>query len=410
MSRNGGGPVNHDAFTYVAMVLLAVVFAVIAWAVIRDPFLILYRGLRIGEAAVLGLFDPKAAQIRDWLLVHPASSLTMEHVKLLAEDIGKPWRWLTVVTCVGCAAGMMMGRSDGKISRSFTLKSFIEAQAAQFPILTPLLHSSPEGQARAPGSVPVEVEGTWEEALQPHEWAAYHGVLVRDGVVDQAAAAARFAAQLGPAWAGAAGLPRHVTAFMAVLALHGAQKRDEARALAGEIAQCWRPRRGLVLPSRLAKRIGRVLADPAIGEPALALAAEHHFRHSALYRVITWARERGGNLASSNFIWLRLEDRTLWYVLNGVGRKPCWAEAAGVRAHFDAEMLPLRLAEVRRRRAKDATGSSSPEVSAQGDAPALRAHPLDEPAVEAAVAALQEWITQVKPDIPRGRGAAAKAA
>ncbi len=43
--------------------------------------------------------------------------------------------------------------------------------------------------------------------------------------------------------------------------------------------------------------------------------------------------KRKGVLASSQFIWLRPYDRTLWYALNQIGGKATWAEAAGPWAH-----------------------------------------------------------------------------
>jgi intracellular multiplication protein IcmP len=45
----------------------------------------------------------------------------------------------------------------------------------------------------------------------------------------------------------------------------------------------------------------------------------------------------GGVLAPAQFLWLRAEDRNLWYPLNNLGRRSFHAEGAGAMAHYLAE-------------------------------------------------------------------------
>ena len=54
--------------------------------------------------------------------------------------------------------------------------------------------------------------------------------------------------------------------------------------------------------------------------------------------VLRWGRYIGGLLAPAAFIWLRGEDRALWYPLNNLGRRSYHSEAAGAMAHFMAEL------------------------------------------------------------------------
>ena len=53
--------------------------------------------------------------------------------------------------------------------------------------------------------------------------------------------------------------------------------------------------------------------------------------------VLRWARAQGGVLAPAQFLWLRAEDRALWYPLNNLGRRAFHSEGAGAMAHFMAE-------------------------------------------------------------------------
>ncbi|WP_192484605.1 MULTISPECIES: hypothetical protein [Cysteiniphilum] len=66
------------------------------------------------------------------------------------------------------------------------------------------------------------------------------------------------------------------------------------------------------------------------------IITEHHFTSTLLCELLAQAR-RGGILASSGFLWLKKVNRTLWYVLNNVGRKTFFVEGAAVIVHWQAE-------------------------------------------------------------------------
>lgn len=46
-----------------------------------------------------------------------------------------------------------------------------------------------------------------------------------------------------------------------------------------------------------------------------------------------------GVFPSSDFLWLKKENRTLWYMLNGVGRGVSWIESAGPWSHYLSEKI-----------------------------------------------------------------------
>lgn len=45
-----------------------------------------------------------------------------------------------------------------------------------------------------------------------------------------------------------------------------------------------------------------------------------------------------GKCISSDFIWLKVHNRTLWYTLNQVGGRTAWSEASGPSAHYLSEV------------------------------------------------------------------------
>ncbi len=60
----------------------------------------------------------------------------------------------------------------------------------------------------------------------------------------------------------------------------------------------------------------------------------HGMYFPTLLMSLLMQAKRKGVLESSQYIWLRPYDRTLWYSLNQMGGYACWAEAAGPWAHY----------------------------------------------------------------------------
>jgi hypothetical protein len=80
------------------------------------------------------------------------------------------------------------------------------------------------------------------------------------------------------------------------------------------------------------------IADPQNerGRKVASILAQSHFVPSKLVRLLM-AAQKTGIISSSDFIWLKAIDRTLFYALNDVGRQVACVEAAGIRAHVLAE-------------------------------------------------------------------------
>lgn len=68
------------------------------------------------------------------------------------------------------------------------------------------------------------------------------------------------------------------------------------------------------------------------------MANEHAWKVTALLRVIEEGKKNRGVLASASFVWLRTQDRKIWYALNALGGDAVMVEAAAAMAHYKAEM------------------------------------------------------------------------
>lgn len=75
---------------------------------------------------------------------------------------------------------------------------------------------------------------------------------------------------------------------------------------------------------------------------ARKLFGVHHWEYTYLYALFKLAK-RNGKITHTNFIWLKPQDRILFYVLNTVGRATPHTEAAAAFAQYDFEMQCARM-------------------------------------------------------------------
>jgi len=73
------------------------------------------------------------------------------------------------------------------------------------------------------------------------------------------------------------------------------------------------------------------------GAQMLEIANRHAWLESAFPAMLTYARKDRGVLPAAAFLWLKAEDRALWYILDNVGSEAVMIESSGAMAHFRAE-------------------------------------------------------------------------
>jgi len=83
-------------------------------------------------------------------------------------------------------------------------------------------------------------------------------------------------------------------------------------------------------------RIDKVLMGKP-GKQMRQIADKHAWLESAFPAMLTYARKDRGVLPAAAFLWIKAEDRRLWYILDNVGSEAVMIESAGAMAHFRAE-------------------------------------------------------------------------
>jgi hypothetical protein len=83
-------------------------------------------------------------------------------------------------------------------------------------------------------------------------------------------------------------------------------------------------------------RIDKILQGKP-GKQMREIADKHAWVESAFPAMLTYARKDRGVLPAAAFLWLKAEDRGLWYILDNVGSEAVMIESSGAMAHFRAE-------------------------------------------------------------------------
>jgi len=340
------------------------------WHYTQDFWLTnLFRWLRYGEVWVVNLFSPHYDACLTWLryaqlhTTQPSPSMVAvtnacfgnSYVSLPANEAASYYslslppiialgtmtesyfRWPVAAILLPIGFYVLMYSPHTKFMTKHTLETLIATQAKMWPIISPIVKFNPSKTGRILGDPVPEKLPLFAEALSPEEWVSWNKITVTNGIPDRDATRRAFVRQLGPRWNGVNTAPPYMQALLAAFAAKGAQKREESDEILGRIALAWSPEKGFRMESKLAADVSRILRDPDMGGKIVGIADKHAYRTTALLGVLRWARANGGVLAPAQFLWLRAEDRALWYPMNNLGRRSFHSEGAGAMAHFMAE-------------------------------------------------------------------------
>jgi len=227
-----------------------------------------------------------------------------------------------------------------KYKRRMNLEGILTEHAKNFPVIAPFVKFNPSKlKARPPGDPVPENLPLFAEALSPEEWIAYHNIPYINKKLDRDKAFHALSEQLGQRWRGPENLPLHIKALYAAFVLKATRKRKESDVLMNNLSLAWSHDKGLRIPGKLKREINRIIADPKTQEVVTKYANKHAFVTTAMIRALSRARDEGGVLSPSQFLWLRGYDRTLWYPLNNLGRKAYHPEAMGATTHYTYELI-----------------------------------------------------------------------
>lgn len=307
--------------------------------------------------------------------------MTYEEAFQIANFSGRYVGWL-VAALIGFGALRLATRTPiARFRRNMTMKKLLEQKALKFPAVRPIVGLDIEKKPMDRGpwasmrssidfcmvekliyGLPGGVEDTPENRrfLKGISWRDVDRSHVSEYRLDREKAKVAFERQLGipivqegiiniPAWRS---WPKHYKALIAVFLLRGFPKTPDDRERSDRLLvqfndsfyypnyrKTGKPE--IVLDDLNTEGVEDVLAgyldNPGGNQRELVnILRSHAYLTTLMFKLLHSARKRG-ILTTADFIWLRPIDRTLWYLLNGAGRRTAPTEAAGPWAHYEVE-------------------------------------------------------------------------
>lgn len=352
MSQQQKSP--HEEFIMAFIVVFLVVgISWLIWKMFHVQLTETLRWIRICEMWIGTFLHGGAREFTTELGVHTldswrnalrglnSSTFTPDLIRITTPIAVEPIRIVFVVLLGIMAIYVIFKGPNTKYRRRMHLEDLMVEQAKSFPAITPFLTFDPREQVppRAPGMPVPKKLPIFAEALSPEEWLAHHEVTFQAGHIDINKAWQALGQQLGRRWQGPEQLPWHTQGLYAAFAYKHVRKRKECDALLHDLARAWTAEGGMKISSGLKKRIRKAIRDPKVGGSLKKYTDQHAYETTVILRCLMAARQEGGVLAPAEFLWLRGQDRALWYPLNNLGRKSYHAEAAGAMVHFTNELI-----------------------------------------------------------------------
>jgi len=325
----GDGQEMNIIYMAVGVIALVLIFGYVFYAqLVQGVFFVKFHELKFISFFVRS--DDIQAVI-NWGNQIPYSKVKIDDLEGLFSVVGFYLKFPLTLVGLGLGIFLMIKHPDKGYDSIESMETLRAKMTPVYPAITVVQDQRVDQQ-------PVE-DGPWAMGLTPIEFAKKNKLLYRDITnaikVDGLRAKSVFASQLGPIWTGVKNLPPHQRAIFAVLATYVSYERKTADKLLEQMAG------SATFNSVKAGKINYAGIDEVLkrfgSSPAVKQILTHHaYVYTIFAELLTTARKTG-IVANSLYLWIKPIDRTLWYVLNNVGRKAVFTETAAVHAHWLAE-------------------------------------------------------------------------
>lgn len=283
------------------------------------------------------VYPPAQAQVSQ-IKNTAATSITPTMLGDISTTVGNYFRYPFAVLLAVLAVIVYLSNPNMRYKKTHNMQSLVNEEKENWPQISPVADLNLTSED-------ID-EGPWAMAMSPMQFAKNTNLLQEEKVVvsevnfDQRGkitvsllreeAYRVFSLQLGRYWTGVDNLNLHTKALFAIFAARANRDRDGSTALLLQISGS--SKTGTLNYSGTEE----LLAKHKNSKFVTKVINTHAFVLTAMASMLEHART-DGVLASAEFLWLKPIDRSLWYMLNSVGRQTVFSEIAGPFAHWLAE-------------------------------------------------------------------------
>jgi intracellular multiplication protein IcmP len=305
---------------------------------VRAVLIFAFFKIKLAEIAIISLFTESLSTLAQQIKNTNPGAVNLLQVGYVANAVGR-YLMIPVALLMGIFAFLAYQRNVVSHYRNtFNMQRLLAQEKKNWPQVGPVAKLD---------LINEDLDsGPWAMAMTPMQFAKKYKLLkferrattktglskdVKDvASLIQEKAARIFVRQVGRPWTRVEDLPPHARALFAIFAAKADAQSELADQLIRKIAHSAESGHldfsGIdeLLPSLTQLSLVQKVMD------------SHAYVLTVMASMLQLART-DGVLASAEFLWLKPLDRTLWYMLNTVGRETVVTEVAGAYAHWLAE-------------------------------------------------------------------------
>lgn len=256
--------------------------------------------------------------------------LTMREVFTIGGKVGMISN-IPLIAIIGWLAFIVWDKNPlQKFKRILNMQTLKESEQRIWPYIAPMVNVNLMKESFD--------KGPYAMGIKPYDYAVKHHLLLDPKNVttlDTKRAEKLFTSQLGKPFSNIKRMKKHERALLAVFAAHGCGDKKGAMNAINQMAISAATKGLNRMPDFSAvEPLYKYLEDPKVVEEL----NKHAYILTVLPQMLQFARGTGV-FPPSYFIWLKPRDRTLWYILNCVGRQVSYVEVAGIFGHWKAEQV-----------------------------------------------------------------------
>lgn len=294
--------------------------------------------IRLYEAYLVRFFTPSINQAIHVIHNTSPADIKIQELADISAAVGNYLRYPIAIILLICAVIIYFGNPTLRFKKTYSIQSLVNSEKDSWPQIMPIANLD---------LVKTNIdEGPWAMALTPMQFAKKYHLLQEERVVSNDPNALQssrlvaslrkdeayriFSLQLGRYWTDVEHLNPHTKALFAVFAAKADRNRDGAAKLLAQISASTAHGKLNFAGTE------ELLAKHKNMKAAIKVTQSHAFVLTVMASMLVLART-DGVLATADFLWLKPIDRTLWYMLNSIGRQTPFVEVAGPFAHWLAE-------------------------------------------------------------------------
>lgn len=291
-----------------------------------------YLTLKLWEIDFIMLFysTNQLAQIREFIASTAPAQVTITDVVFIGKQIGMIANIPFTILFVYLAYTIWKRNPMQKFRRILTMQTLKESEQKIWPYIAPMVHVDLMKE-------PFD-KGPYAMALRPYDFSVKYKLLLDETNVnslDKVRAEKLLQSQLGKLWTSFDKMKKYEQALLVIFAAQACGDKKGAQNAINQIAISAAQVGIKKMPDFSSiKPLLKYLDDPKVQQQI----SKHAYVYTILAQMLEMARTTGV-LPSSYIVWLKTRDRTLWYILNCVGRQVSFIEVAGIFGHWKAEQI-----------------------------------------------------------------------